>query len=237
VLVPYDLLFRTDNGSSQLVGNETVADSRPLPHGGAVPSVTVQHLTLRSCLAGSRPTQTPPSTSAEPQPNGGRPSLSMNPIRNTRMGEAFHPQPAPPPTSFRLPNTSADQAGPSFTPSHSSPQPRLPPPLPSQSMGPTPACTIQNRQKMRRKPRGMTAKGLKQSMGLHKDQVSRNAYNRFRVRNLFYQCSSTDYPSFQDRVRVKMKEKGEGLWLTFDDVPRCYKDWLVNEVSKFTLFS
>ena len=31
-----------------------------------------------------------------------------------------------------------------------------------------------------------------------------------------------------------MKEKGEGLWVRFEDVPKYYKDWLVNEVSKTT---
>ena len=73
-------------------------------------------------------------------------------------------------------------------------------------------------------------------MGLHANKTSRHAYNRFRVRSLFYYCSSTDCLSSQDRVRAKMKEKGEGLWVAFDDVPRPYRDWLVNEVSKSTLF-
>ena len=47
-----------------------------------------------------------------------------------------------------------------------------------------------------------------------------------------YWCSSTNQPVSQDRIRTKMKEKGEGLWVRFEDVPKCYKDWLVNEVSE-----
>ena len=148
-------------------------------------SIATQRLTLSPCLAGSHPTQTSPSSSPKLQQNGGQPSPSMNPIQNTRMGEPFHLQPPPPSTSLRPPNTSFDQAGPSFTPSHSSPQPHLLPPS-SQPIGPTSTRVSQNQSKMRRKPRGITVKGLKQSMGLHNDQVSRNAYNRFRVRDLSY---------------------------------------------------
>jgi len=33
-----------------------------------------------------------------------------------------------------------------------------------------------------------------------------------------------------------MKEKGTGVWLIWDDIPKSYKDWLVNEVSGLHCF-
>ena len=33
-----------------------------------------------------------------------------------------------------------------------------------------------------------------------------------------------------------MKEKGEGLWLIWEDVPKSYQDWLVKAVSMPDLF-
>ena len=69
-------------------------------------------------------------------------------------------------------------------------------------------------------------------MGLHETAVGRHSYNRIRVSILsILLAPSTDLPPSQDRIRTKMKEKGKGLWVRFEDVPKSYKDWLVNEVS------
>ena len=196
--------------------------------------IAVQHLTFTPCFAESQANQTSSNFSLEAhQPNF---PLPVNLIRNTRVGEPLCSQPVHTSTPPHPPNTSANQAGPSFTPSHSSPRPRLPSTILSQPAEPGTSHAVQNPPRMRRKPRSMTEKGLKQSMGLHANETSRHAYNRFRVRSFFYYCSSTDHLSSQDRVRAKMKEKGEGLWVAFDDVPRPYQDWLVNEVSKSTSF-
>jgi len=73
-------------------------------------------------------------------------------------------------------------------------------------------------------------------MGLHANKVSRHAYNRFRVRNLTQLYSFTDRSLLQDRIRTKMKEKGEGLWIIWENVPKSYQDWLVKAVSTSSLF-
>jgi hypothetical protein len=180
----------------------------------------VQRLALMPHFAEPQPIQTPSTHSYELQRDEQPPPPPLNPLRNSRMGEPIRPHQAPPPTLSHPPNTSVNQAS-SSGPSHSfprpCPQPTFPPQLP----------------KVRRKPRNMTTKGLKQSMGLHETSVGRHSYNRIRVRSSsIHRCFSTDQLLSQDRIRTKMKEKGEGLWVHFEDVPKTYKNWLVNEVSK-----
>jgi len=114
------------------------------------------------------------------------------------------------------------------------PQPSAAPQRPSsQSTKLTPARATQ---KVIRKPKGITKIGLKQSMELHGKTISRVAYNTFRVQDLSGLPSFTNCLPFQDTVRSKMKEKGTGIWLVWDDVPTSYKDWLVNEVSELCHF-
>ena len=187
--------------------------------------------------------QIPPNTLPEPL-------LHANPIRNTRMGEPSNSQPTLPPASPHPPKPSVNQtrsscdhsrpfpnpSNPSRNLSHCSPRPCSPPTSSSQTTELTPANPVQTRPKVIRKPRGITKKGFKQSMGLHVNEVSKHAYNRFKVGNISLLYSFAKCPLFQDRVRTKMKEKGEGLWVNWDDVPKSYKDWLVNQVSTSTLF-
>ena len=73
-------------------------------------------------------------------------------------------------------------------------------------------------------------------MELHEKSVSRHAYNTFKVKDSPCLSSFADCPLFQEVVRTKMKEKGIGMWLVWDDVPKVYKDWLVNKVSGLHCF-
>jgi len=190
--VPRNLLFRTDEVPPPPPTDESEIATQPLSRGGTVPSIAVQHLILTLSFAETHPDQSS-NTSPEHQQNASQPSLCTNPLRNTRMGEQFH-HPVPP-TSSHPPNPSTDQTGRSLTPSHLSPSPRFPQPPLLQPVEPTPvtpAPPVRNRPRIR-KPRGITKKGLKQSMGLHGNPVSRHAYNRFRVRNPSPLCSLTDY--------------------------------------------
>jgi len=74
-------------------------------------------------------------------------------------------------------------------------------------------------------------------MRLHKGIVPRSAYNTFKVKvPPRSQCTFADFPPLQDLVRAKMKERGVGKWLIWNDIPKGYKDWLVNEVSDLRRF-
>ena len=140
------------------------------------------------------------------------------------MGE---PRPVSSATSPHPPNISDYHAAPLPQPSDAPQRPS------SQSTKLTPARVTRN---VIRKPKGITKTGLKQSMELHGKTISRVAYNTFRVRDLSSLPSFTDCLLFQDVVRSKMKEKGTGIWLVWDDVPTSYKDWLVNEVSELRYY-
>ena len=172
---------RANEGGHQQARNEVATRGQPLSRGGTVLSVVVQHLTLTPHFTES---QLSSCRSQEPQREP-QPLPPLNPIRNSRMGEPICPQQVPLPTSSQLPNTSVNQAGLSG-PSLSFPRPHLQSTLLPQPTEPTTSCRDPNRNlpKVRRKPRNITTKGLKQSMGLHETSVGRHSYNRIRVRDL-----------------------------------------------------
>lgn len=167
--------FRMDEGQPPAATG--MVTTRPLSCEGMTLSLAVQGLTLVH-FADTRPDRTLSNTphERESQP------LYLNPIQNTRMGEPVHSQTAPPTLSPRPPNPSAHLTRPLPEPLHHSPnsQPTLPSTQPAESPS---AHPTQHRQRMPRKPRGITQKGLKQSMQLHSSTVAKHAYNKFRVRN------------------------------------------------------
>lgn len=70
-------------------------------------------------------------------------------------------------------------------------------------------------------------------MELHRDEISRTAYNKFRVSAPLSTHRSANFLLFhQDRVCANMKADGEGFWVQYDEVPKRYKDSLVTKVSK-----
>jgi hypothetical protein len=68
-------------------------------------------------------------------------------------------------------------------------------------------------------------------MELHTTEERRSAYNQFRVSGLSNPLPITNYQLPQEHVRFTMKQCGEGVWIDFDNVPKQFSDWLVDEVS------
>lgn len=131
-----------------------------------------------SLPARNRPATSTPShrtaSSIQPPPH-------VNPVRNTRMGATFPPQPTSPTTTTRPLNPSVAQIRSLPTPSRPSPMPCSPLPPSSQSTHPVQGGAVHNRRRMKQRPQGITKMGLKQAMGLHVDKAARHAYNKFRV--------------------------------------------------------
>jgi len=73
-------------------------------------------------------------------------------------------------------------------------------------------------------------------MELHREGMPRHTYNKLKVKDSSSLPCFADCSLFQEVVRTKMKEKGTGVWLIWDDIPKSYKDWLVNEVSGLHCF-
>lgn len=146
-------------------------------HVEVIPFHRTQHLTLTYCFVETRPNQTPSNTPPEPSPYA-------NPIWNAHMGEPFYPQPTPSPTSLHPTDHS-----------RSSQPPHSLPPLSSQCTKPTPTHPVKNQPKVMRRPKGITKNGLKQSMRLHRNDISKHAYNTFKVNVPPHsQCSFADHP-------------------------------------------
>ena len=152
--------------------------NQPLSSGGMIPSLTACCLALTYFASAPFP-QTPSNNAHDHQPNGGQPAAPTNPIRNTRVGEPFCHQPALPPPSPHPTDPSAHQTGPPSNPSHPSPNSHSPLPSSTRPTETIPAHPVSA--KMMRRPKGITKKGLKQSMGLHLTKEGKHAYNRFRV--------------------------------------------------------
>ncbi|KAF9788764.1 hypothetical protein BJ322DRAFT_1019237 [Thelephora terrestris] len=150
-----------------------------------------------------------------------------NLIRNTPFGEPI-PQfqrPAPPQPSPNPTDPSVRQARPPPNPPYSH-QPRCPPHHSTKHA--KPPRTRPRRYESR--PKNLSKIGLKKAMELHTTEERRSAYNQFRVSGLLNPLPITNYQLPQEHVRFAMKQCGEGVWIDFDNVPKRFSDWLVDEV-------
>jgi len=177
--ISHNTLSRVNENHSLPVAERNAP--QPLSRGGTVASSSMQCLTFTHFLSAS-PTHTPPNSPHNHQPDGLQPPTPTNPLRNTRVGEAFANWPAPPQPSPNQTDPPVHLTRPSSNVSHCSTG-SYPQPAPStRPMGPTTAHPIAPR--MMLKPQGIPKKGLKQSMGLHDTEERKHAYNRFRVSSL-----------------------------------------------------
>lgn len=159
-----------------------------------LPPSSAQQLTFLHFLSAS-PTHLPPNTPCNRQPNGLQPAAPTNPIRNTRIGEAFAHQPAPPQPSPSQTDPLVHWTRPSPNTSHHSPRSHPLPAPSTRAVGLTTAHPIAPR--MMFKPKGIPKKGLKQSMGLHDTKERKHAYNRFRVSSLPHSFSFANSHCFR----------------------------------------
>ena len=168
---------------------------RPSPYHVEVqsPPSSMQHLTFVQVLASASPTRTSSNTPHGHEPNELQLVASINPIRNTCVGEPFSHTPAPPQPSPDKTGPLVHQTRLSLSTSHCSPRSRSPLIPSTQPAGPIPTHRIAMRMMFR--PKGIAKKGLKQSMGLHDSEERRNAYNRFRVSSLYSHSFSFTYSS------------------------------------------
>lgn len=141
------------------------------------PCVTPHNLWPRTDeLVHSPPTRNETAPLTSHSPSDLQPALSMNPIQNTHMGA-----PLPLATSTRQPSPSISHIR-SLPPSLCSfTRPLFPLSSSSQLADPAQGLRASNQQRMKQQPRNIARNGLKQSMNLHNDKLSRHAYNKFRV--------------------------------------------------------